>query len=441
MSSRVEKIEFTPEMKETHTILFPNMITIHFQLLKNILSSFGYKAELLKNTSVTVVEEGLRYVHNDTCYPALLTIGQMIDALKRGGYDTDHVALAITQTGGGCRASNYIFLLRKALRDAGFNNIPVISLNLSGMEKNSGFKITVSMIGRMISAMTYGDMLMLLSNQTRPYEIIKGSSDKLVDRWVDDLSYQFAHGNGYQLSQIEDNLQRIVEDFDRIDLQTTKKIKVGIVGEIYAKYSPLANNHLEEFLHGQDCEVMVPGIMQFLLYAVDMPSQDILMYGGNPIKQKIYKALSSYLTLYENMLLKALQNHKYTIPSSYQHLKEIVKPFISTGCKMGEGFLLTAEMVELTTNGYENIVCAQPFGCLPNHIVGKAMMHKIRKVYPYSNIVAIDYDASAAKVNQENRIKLMLSIAKENMEAKAETKEDPNPKDLVYNQELRSAHS
>jgi predicted nucleotide-binding protein (sugar kinase/HSP70/actin superfamily) len=438
MSERIQRIEFTKEMKETYTILFPNMVHIHFQLLQKILRSYGYKAQLLNNMEHQVVEEGLKYVHNDTCYPALLTIGQMIDALKNSGLDTHKVALAITQTGGGCRASNYIYLLRKALVQAGFEYVPVISLNMNGMEKNSGFSLTPALLQRMLCAMAYGDLLMLLSNQRRPYEVKKGESDALVEKWVDKLCAQFEAGEGMGFRATRKNMEEIRDEFSDIIHVTTPKVKVGIVGEIYAKYSPLANNHLEEFLASQDCEVMVPGILQFLLYAMDMPAQDISMYGGNKIKKKIYELVFMYLQKYESILIETVQDSEFTAPSSYKHLKTLASDFIGTGCKMGEGFLLTAEMIELTLAGYENIVCAQPFGCLPNHIAGKAMMSKIKKKYPQSNIVAIDYDASATKVNQENRIKLMLSIARENLQ-KPKDPENMESYERSWQKELKRA--
>lgn len=417
MSSRIQRIPFTKEMKETHTLLFPNMLTTHFKLVQNILRSSGYKVELLQNEGAAVVEEGLRYVHNDTCYPALLTIGQMIDALKSGKYDLEHTALLMTQTGGGCRASNYIYLLRKALADAGMGQIPVVSVSLGQMEDNPGFRLTFPMLRRLLAALAYGDALMLLANQTRPYEIMKGESDRLVDRWIEHISSLFENHTGYSLKQVGDNYRKIIDDFSKIKLDKEEKLKVGIVGEIYVKYSPLANNHLEQFLRKEDCEVMVPGIMQFMLYAIDMPMEDTRLYGGNRLSQQVSLLAYTYLSRFEAELIQAIkQNGHFIPPSSYASLKEKAKSFIGSGCKMGEGWLLTAEMIELVESGYENIVCAQPFGCLPNHIVGKGMMSSIRKAYPQANIVAIDYDPGATRVNQENRIKLMLSIGKEKIQ-------------------------
>ena len=410
------RIEFTKEMRKTYKILFPNMAEIHFRILQNVLRAYGYNVELLTNDGQEVVDEGLKYVHNDICYPALLTIGQMISALKSGKYDLDHVALMMSQTGGGCRASNYIFLLRKALKNAGMGQVPVISVNLSGLEKNSGFQITLPLLRRALAALTYGDLLMLLANQTRPYEKNPGETDAHVDRWVQEICGQFLQGKGFQPKAIKAQLGRIVADFETVELLPVRKVKVGIVGEIYAKYSPLANNHLEEFLRSQDCEVNVPGLMGFMLFKVDNRMEDIKLYGGSKAKYAVVKVLFDYLTKMQNIFTEAIASQPcFEVPATYAHVKTLVKGVIGYGSKMGEGWLLTAEMLELSEAGYENIVCAQPFGCLPNHIVGKGMIHRIKAVNERANIVPIDYDPSQTKVNQENRIKLMLAVARENL--------------------------
>ncbi len=411
----MDRIEFTKEMKKDYTILFPNMLDIHFRILHRVFSEYGYNMELLTNSDQSVVNEGLKYVHNDTCYPALLTIGQMISALKSGKYDLNKTALMMSQTGGGCRASNYIHLLRKALINAGMGHIPVISINLSGMEKNSGFKITLPLLRRAIAAVVYGDLLMLLNNQIKPYEVNKGESEKLVNEWVDKICTKFSQNKAISQKQINKYLGAMVKDFEKIPVEITPKVKVGIVGEIYVKYSALANNNLEQFLHEQDCEVMVPGLLGFMLFKVDNRLEDINLYGGSGIKKSFVKWLFNYFTVFETYLLDALKGSRFVAPAPYTHLKQLVKPVIGYGCKMGEGWLLTAEMMELAEQGYGNIVCAQPFGCLPNHIVGKGMVRKIRTIHEDANIVSVDYDPSATKVNQENRIKLMLSIAKEKL--------------------------
>lgn len=416
----IKKVEFTKEMKKTHTIITPNMAPIHFELIKNVMESFGYNVELLRTTGREIVDEGLKYVHNDTCYPALLSIGQMMHALHSGKYDLNKVALIMSQTGGGCRASNYIHLLRKALKQDGLDHIPVISLNISGLESNAGFKITLPMIRRALAALTYGDLLLLLKNQTKPYEVRKGQSDELVQSWIEKLTALFSEGKAFSQKESKEYFDKIAQSFAAVPIQKTNKIKVGIVGEIYVKYSPLANNDLENFLYEQDCEVMVPGILGFMIFKVDNRLEDIKLYGGSVAKKNAMSLLKWYFTKFENDLITTVKRYpQFTAPSPYSHLKELAGDVIGYGCKMGEGWLLTAEVMELIENGYENVVCTQPFGCLPNHIVGKGMIRKVKEKMPDANIVPIDYDPSSTLVNQENRIKLMLAVAKENLEKKA----------------------
>ena len=409
--------EFTKSMRQNYTILIPMMAPIHFTLIKNAFQDSGYNMELLTNHSQAVVDKGLKYVHNDTCYPALLVIGQMIDALDSGKYDLSKTALIITQTGGGCRASNYIHLLRKALKKAGYGNIPVISLNMSGLEKNSGFKLTLKMIRKAVAGLVYGDMLMLLRNQVRSYEQVAGQTDKLVDEWTMRLTKQFKQSKGYSIGEMKENLNGIAKDFAAIPRTQEKKVRVGIVGEIYVKYASLGNNDLENFLLGENCEIMVPGIMGFALFKVDNRLEDIRLYGGNPLKKMVVGWLMKYLTKMETVLIDAVKQFPcFFTPSPYSETKKLVKGVIGYGNKMGEGWLLTAEMLELIEQGFPNIVCTQPFGCLPNHICGKGMIGKIRQIHPESNIVPIDYDPSATRVNQENRIKMMLAVAKERLQ-------------------------
>ncbi len=414
-----DRPEFTAEMRRDYTILLPNMCSIHFEIIKNVFLNHGYKVELLTTTGREIVDEGLKYVHNDTCYPALLTIGQMMNALHSGKYDLNKVALVMTQTGGGCRASNYIHLLRKALQADGLGHIPVISLSAAGLEKNSGFKITLPMLRAALAGLLYGDELMLLSNQTRPYEKRAGETDALVAQWVERLSELFRDRKAYQRRVMPHWLEEIERSFASIPRENRPEvIKVGIVGEIYVKYSPLANNHLEEFLASQGCEVMVPGLLGFLLYCTDNPVEDIDLYGGTRFKRLTRLVAAKYLRGFEDELIRAVERGgNFTAPWPHEKLFEAGKTVIGSGCKMGEGWLLTAEMVELISHGYSNIVCTQPFGCLPNHIVGKGMIRKLRERFEGSNIVAIDYDPGATRVNQENRIKLMLAVARENMAA------------------------
>lgn len=412
----MNKVQFSKEMKKTHTILLPNMLDIHFSILEKVLTSYGYKVKLLRNTDQKVVDTGLKYIHNDTCYPALLTCGQMISALQSDEFDVNKTALIMSQTGGGCRASNYIHLLRKALENAGMSQVPVISFNLSGLEKHEGFKLTIPLLRRCLAALVYGDLLMLLKNQTKPYEITKGETESLVEKWTIQISTNFEHHKGISQSSIKSCLTQIVSDFSNIKIEKRKIPKVGIVGEIYVKYSALANNNLERFLEEQDCEINVPGILSFGLYTIDANLEDKKLYGGSYLKYKVSTLAYNYVTNFETYMLDALDNTRYHKPASFKHIKELATPIIGHGCKMGEGWLLTAEMMELIENRYDNIICAQPFGCLPNHIVGKGMVRKILKIHPKANIVAIDYDPGATKVNQENRIKLMLCVAKEKLD-------------------------
>ena len=409
----IQHVEFTKEMRDQgYTILVPNMLEFHFSLIEKVLRLNGYNAVVLKNHGPNVMAEGLKYVHNDTCVPALLVIGQFLDALHSGKYDLHKTALIISQTGGGCRASNYIFLLRKALRKAGLDYIPVISANLSGLEHASGFKVTIPLLRQLIASLIYGDCIMCASNQTRPYECRKGQTDQLVESWNERLIKQFNTGKGLGYRDMRENLRQIVNEFDAIERSSEPKTKVGIVGEIYVKYSSLGNNGLEEFLRKQDCEYMLPGIMGFILFKIDNRIEDIRLYGGNVFKLIVCKLLLRYCQRMERILIDAFKGHdRFVPPTRYSHIKSLVKGVIGYGSKMGEGWLLTAEMLELAENGYENIVCTQPFGCLPNHINGKGMIRRLTEVHPGINIVPIDYDLSATKVNQENRIRLMLAVA------------------------------
>lgn len=404
---------FTKKMRKTHTILVPSMAPIHFSMLVRVLQSFGYNVELLNNMTRNVVSEGLKFVHNDTCYPALLVIGQFIDALNSGKYDVNKVALCITQTGGGCRASNYIHLLRKALDKAGYGFVPVLSLNMSNLEK--GFKITLKMVRYFLAALVYGDLIMYLRNQTEPYEVNSGEAQKLTDYWTNKLACMFDERKGYKGKEFSSIMDNICHDFSLIQIKKTPKVKVGIVGEIYVKYAALGNNDLENFLKSQDCEYNLPGILNFALYCIDTRIDDINLYGGSSIKKKIMTFLLNIGFRLEGYMIEAMKKYNFATPSTFVHTKMLVRDIIGYGNKMGEGWLLTAEMVELIESGYENIICTQPFGCLPNHICGKGMIRKIKEKNENANIVPIDYDPGATRVNQENRIKLMLAVAKEKL--------------------------
>lgn len=413
-----ERVEFTKEMKKDYTILIPSMAPLHWGIMTPILTANGFNVDILDFEGDEVVQTGLKYVHNDTCYPALLTTGQMIYALNSGKYDPHKVAMVIMQSGGGCRASNYIHLQRKALSKAGYGYVPIISANMSKMEKNSGFDVSIPMVLQLIEGMVYGDLVMLLSNQVRPYEINKGDTEKVIQKWTKILGDQFMENKVQGFRTIGKNLRAIAKDFADVPKKLEKKIKVGVIGEIYVKYSAFGNNHLEEFLDKQDCEVMIPSLLGFILFKADVRIEDIKLYGGSLVKKYGVNMLIKYLLKMEDMLIKAISEHpQFTAPEYFMKTKEMTNGVIGYGNRMGEGWFLTAEMLELVKKGYENIVCAQPFGCLPCHVCGKGMINKVRRIDPRANIVTVEYDPGATKVNQENRIKLMLSVAKENIAA------------------------
>ena len=406
---------FTPEMKKPHKILIPNMAPVQFRILAAAMEREGYICELLENCGSQVCELGLKYVHNDTCYPALLVIGQFLDALDSGKYDLDHTALIITQPGGGSRASNYIHLLRKALAKAGYGQVPVVSLNFSGLEKDSGFPMTLSFLRKLLSYVYYGDLLVALKAQTEPYELHKGDAAAMQEKWLETVCGWAHEDRGYKKREVADAMARMARDFASIPTKHVSKVKVGVVGEIYVKYSPLGNNDLEKFLASQDCEVNLPGLMGFAQYCVYNMSETARLYGGTFIEKNVSDWVLKIIEKTESVMIRVMDENGFHAPLPFRELVKLADGIISTGDKMGEGWLLTAEMVELIRAGYENIVCAQPFGCLPNHICGKGMINKIRELYPQANITPIDYDPSATRVNQENRIKLMLSVARERL--------------------------
>ena len=415
------RIIFTEEMRKEYTILLPTMLPRHFKIMAQVFRHHGYKAEVLEDgthgDSKAVIDAGLKYVHNDACYPALLVIGQFITALQSGRYDTNKVALMLTQTGGGCRASNYIALLRKALVNAGFSHVPIISLNFSGLESMPGFKLTLPMIHSLLYAILYGDLLMLLVNQCRPYETVKGTTEALADEWSLRLASEMSQGH-IKYKKVKENYQSILRDFaaiEGIDCEARKnheKVRVGIVGEIFVKFSPLGNNNLEDFLIAEGAEPVMGGLIDFCLYVVSNAIIDRELYGMGKTKAKIYKLADKFFLKKQDDLIAAVQKDgNFTPPTSFRVTRTLGKPFVGMGMKMGEGWLLTSEILELIHEGVGNVVITQPFGCLPNHIVGKGMMKPIKEAHPDVNLVAIDYDAGATAINQENRIKLMLANA------------------------------
>ena len=407
---------FTKEMKKDYTIIAPTMLPIHFGIIKEVLRQYGYKLDFYEGTTEQMLKEGLKSVHNDLCYPAVIVIGQLMAALKSGEFDPDKTALMITQTGGGCRASNYIHLLRKALKKGGYEQVPVISVNASGLERHPGFKLTPALLGKCLIAMWYGDLIMWVSNQCKPYELNKGDTQKVSDHWV---SYLADISSTPKFLQIKRQYKAILRDFEAIPKHHVEKIKVGIVGEIYVKYSPLGNNHLEDFLIREGAEVVMAGVGDFMMYCLSNREIDARLYGRCGIGVLTCKLGYHYLHHAQRKMIKCIKRFShFKAPTDFEKVKKLASDFMGLGVKMGEGWLLTAEMLELLESGVQNVICTQPFGCLPNHIVGKGMMRKIKEIYPESNIVAIDYDPSSAKVNQENRIKLMLANGMQNVHLK-----------------------
>lgn len=412
---------FTEEMKKQYTILVPQMSPIHFNLLEAAINAFGYKAKLLPEVDVHAVEEGLKYINNDACYPAIVTLGQVISYLKSGECDLNKTAIFMTQTGGGCRASNYISMLRKALKDLGMEQIPVISLNLAGLEPNPGFKITPAMIIKVIQGVLLGDVLMRVLYATRPYEKEKGAADKLAAYWTQRIVEAMPRMSMRQYRQI---IQGIVADFDRLPITDESKPKVGVVGEILVKYHPNANNDIVHIIEAEGGEAVVPDLMDFFLGAM-YTNQFSYRYLSATKKDVLLGKLWIHLIEWFRKPARiALKKSKRFQPPLYIHeIAEKAQRFVSLGNQYGEGWLLTGEMVELIDSGVPNIVCLQPFACLPNHVIGKGVIGPLRKYNPEVNIAAIDYDPGASHVNQLNRIKLMMAVAKRNHD-KAKNKDD-----------------
>ncbi len=414
MENKDDIVYFTKEMKKTHTILFPSMLPIHFKLLSKVLALHGYSFEMLENDNQNIIKEGLKNVHNDTCYPALIVVGQFLDALKSGKYDVNKVALCMTQTGGGCRASNYISIIRKTLKENGFGHIPVLSINVNSVEKHEGFSFNTPLVIQVVFTLIYADLLMWIANQCRPYEVKEGATDELLKLWEERLLEDYKKLRNLTPMRVKKNIVAIVKDFEKLERVQTKKVRVGIVGEIYIKFSYVGNNNLEKFLHNEGCEVVLPGLLDFILYTIDNNIQDYKLYGGKRSKTTVFYITKQVMIYFQKTIKKLIEKHSSFVPvSQFEDLKSLVTmDYVSYGTKMGEGWLLTGEMLELCHMGVYNIVCAQPFGCLPNHIVGRGMIKKIKENIEQANIVAIDYDPSATRVNQENRIKLMIANAK-----------------------------
>ena len=422
MSKYANRVPFGKDMKD-YTIVAPQMSPIHFSLVESVIRSGGYKFDILEHASRENVETGLKYVNNDACYPAIMVIGQLVDAILDGKYDPEHTALAITQTGGMCRATNYFGLIRKALIDAGYPQIPVIAISTQGIEDNPGFKATPALIHRVVKALIIGDLLMKCLYRVRPYEVTPGSANQLYKTWNAIVRETLENhgrsktarkfiGKGYL--PYSTLVKEIVKSFDALPLKDEpRKVRVGVVGEILVKYQPDANNHVVDVIESQNCEAVVPGIMEFMTtrpYISDW-NEHYLGMGGNKLG---YALMRKALDVYNAPVRKAidLAHGKFSQDLPMPELVKKADEVTSVGVQAGEGWLLTAEILELIESGCPNVICAQPFACLPNHVTGRGMFGKIRRLHPEANIVSIDYDPGASEANQLNRIKLMIAAAK-----------------------------
>lgn len=407
-------VVFSKEMRDSHVILAPQMSPIHFDMLETVAATQGYRLVLLPKADRGAIDEGVRYVNNDACYPSLIVIGQLIQALKSGEYDPNKTSVIITQTGGGCRATNYIALLRTAVREAGFPQVPVISVSPNHMEEHPGFRVNPKMIRTAIHAMVYGDVLMKVLHRVRPYEMQPGSANQLYHKWIQRCREQLIKGGRQKFNA---TVQGIIKDFDQLPLRHLSKPRVGIVGEILVKYHPDANNHVIRLLEEEGCEAVIPGMLEFFNYSLHDRIFSYRYLNGS-LKNSIYARLFIWYLEHAARVANqafAASQHFAPAPSIY-NLADKTSEVLSLGHHTGEGWFLTAEIIELIEDDVPNIVCVQPFGCLPNHVTGKGMMHALRQRYPAANIVAVDYDPGASEVNQLNRIKLMLGIAKKQME-------------------------
>ena len=415
VSSAYSRVYFTKEMKKNYTILCPQMSPIHFDLIEPAVRSCGYNLEVLQNSDRTAIDTGLKYVNNDACYPSLIVVGQIMDALLSGKYDLEHTAVIMSQTGGGCRASNYIGFIRRALERAGMPQIPVISLNANGMETNPGFKITLPLLTKAMQAVVYGDLFMRVLYATRPYEAKAGSANALHEKWKA-ICIKSLQKRSLSMAEFNRNIRGIVHDFDELPRRNVQKPRVGIVGEILVKFSPLANNHVVELLEAEGAEAVMPDLLDFLLYCFYNSNFKADNLGGKRSTAHLCNMGISLLEYFRRTCRRELERSTHFLPPArIQDLASMAKHYVSLGNQTGEGWFLTGEMLELIHSGTTNIICTQPFGCLPNHIVGKGVIKGLRASHPEANIIAVDYDPGASEVNQLNRIKLMLSTAQKNL--------------------------
>ena len=401
-------------MKKNYTVICPQMAPLHFDVLEAAMKACGFNIVMMPAADPGSVDYGLKYVNNDACYPALIVVGQMMKALKSGDYDLNKTALLITQTGGGCRATNYIGFIRKALKNAGMEQIPVVSVSAQGLEKNPGLKFTPKLLNHMVQAFVYGDLFMRVLYRTRPYEAVKGSANALYDKWNEKVKRDIAKAD---IGTFKQNLRDIVKEFDELELLDIVKPRVGVVGEILVKYHPLANNDIVGLLEREGAEAVVPDILGFGHYSAYNSVQKEKYLGGSSKARTFSGIAIKALEYYQKPMIEALKASKrFDAPVNIETLGEYAEPIVSLCNQTGEGWFLTGEMMELIHTGVNNIVCTQPFGCLPNHVVGKGVIKEIRRRYPLANIVAVDYDPGASEVNQLNRIRLMLASAYKNLE-------------------------
>ncbi len=419
-SSAYHRIFFTKEMKKNYTILCPQMSPLHFDLLEPAIRSFGYRLEVLQNADRTSIDTGLKYVNNDACYPSLIVVGQIMNALLSGKYDLEHTAVLMSQTGGGCRASNYIGFIRRALERAGMPQIPVISLNANGMETNPGFKITLPLLTKALQAVVYGDIFMRVLYATRPYEAKPGSAEALHEKWKE-ICIRSLSKRSPSMAEFNRNICGIIREFDELPRRDVVKPRVGIVGEILVKFSPLANNHVVELLESEGAEAVMPDLLDFLLYCFYNSNFKAENLGGKRSTAWLCNAAISLLEYFRRTSRRELEKSRHFLPPArISDLASMASHYVSIGNQTGEGWFLTGEMLELLQNGTTNIICTQPFGCLPNHIVGKGVIKELRRTHPEANIIAVDYDPGASEVNQLNRIKLMLATAQKSLASKTE---------------------
>ena len=415
-SEAIRKVVFTEEMRDSYTILCPQMSPVHFDMLEPALNSCGYKVVILPNDNRKAVDYGLKYVNNDACYPSLFVVGQIMEALDSGKYDLNKVAVLMSQTGGGCRASNYVGFIRRALAKAGLEQIPVISANLSGLEENPGFKIGFKALSRCAVGLVFGDVMMKCIYRMRPYEKHKGSVERVHQKWLKRCTRFLIEMRGVNIPMVYRFCREMIREFDRVPIYEERRPRVGIVGEILVKYAPAANNHLVELLEHEGAEAVVPDLMGFMLYCFYNQVYKAENLGTSKRTAFVCSAAIHLIeTLLKPINREYAKSRHFEPSTSIFELVKYAEPVVSIGNETGEGWFLTGEMVELIKSGVPNIVCIQPFGCLPNHIVGKGVIKQIRKLYPEANIAAIDYDPGASEVNQLNRIKLMLATAQKNL--------------------------